>query len=125
MNVLEKAQDLQNRIATGDIMGAFEEYYADNVTVVEANGEAREGKEAQREAIQQWMGSVKAMHGGGIGSICANEETGTATAETWTDIEFQNGQRFRMDEVAVQKWEDGKIVHERFYYDVPPAQPGS
>jgi hypothetical protein len=23
-----------------------------------------------------------------------------------------------MEEVAVQKWEDGQIIHERFYYNI-------
>jgi SnoaL-like polyketide cyclase. len=36
-------------------------------------------------------------------------------------FEFSNGEhRTALDEIAFQQWSDGKIVHERFYYD--PAQ---
>ena len=36
-------------------------------------------------------------------------------------FEFSNDSaQVSLDEVAVQQWHDGKIVHERFYYD--PAQ---
>lgn len=123
MSYLEKAQDLQAKIAGGQVMEAFEEYYAENVVIVESTGDQRNGKEAQRQAIQQWFGSIKEFHGGGLRSLAANEETGVTTAETWTDVTFQDGNRFTMEEVAVQKWENGQIVHERFYYNVPSGPP--
>ncbi|WP_143537675.1 ester cyclase [Rubrivirga marina] len=43
--------------------------------------------------------------------------------ETSNDIEFTDGRRFRMEEVTVQRCEDGKVVHERFYYTPPPGAP--
>ncbi len=124
MGVLENAQKLQSMMAEGKTMEAFEELYADNVQIYEMpTGEHRDGKEAQRKAIEGWFGMVKEMHGGGLNSIAANEETGISTAETWTDITMQDGNRMKMEEVAVQKWENGKIVEEKFYYHMP-AQPG-
>ena len=102
----------------GQMMEAFEKYYAENVVVVEANGDTRNGKEAQRQAIQQWFGMVQEMHGGGVNSITANEETGHACVESWTDVTM-GGHRNKMEEVAVQRWENGQIVHERFYYNLP------
>jgi len=120
MSYLEKARDLQAKIGNGQLWEAFEQYYADNVQVQEPVGEIRNGKEAQREAIQQWFGMVKEMHGGGCTSITSDEENGITTAATWTDITFQDGRRTKMEEVAVQKWEGDQIVHERFYYMMPP-----
>jgi len=32
-------------------------------------------------------------------------------------VTFQDGMRVNMEQVSVQKWENGQIVHERFYYD--------
>jgi hypothetical protein len=28
----------------------------------------------------------------------------------------KGGQRSKLNEVAVRRWKDGKVVHERFYY---------
>jgi ketosteroid isomerase-like protein len=33
------------------------------------------------------------------------------------DYTTADGKQYHMDEVAVQTWRDGKIVHERFIYD--------
>jgi hypothetical protein len=33
------------------------------------------------------------------------------------DVTFKGGQRAKMNQVAVQKWEGEQIVHEEFYYD--------
>lgn len=119
MTNLERLQDLYDRCAQGQMMEAFEQYYADNVQVIEATGELRDGKEAQRTALVQWQGMIKEMHGIGNGSPMSNEEAGQTSIESWFDATFQDGNRAKMEEVAVQQWKDGKIVKERFYYNVP------
>lgn len=123
MSVLENAQKLQNMMAEGKTMEAFDELYHDNVQVYEMpTGEHRDGKEAQRKAIEGWFSAVKEVNGGGVTSITANEETGVSSAETWMDITMQDGNRMKMEEVAIQKWEDGKIIEEKFYYHMPAQQ---
>jgi len=100
-------------------MEAFEELYHPDVTIVEASGESRKGKDTQRKAIHEWMESLAEMHGGGTSSVTANEEAAITMVESWTDITDKKGRRMKFDEVAVQKWQDGQIIHERFYYFVP------
>ncbi|MDH3648107.1 MAG: nuclear transport factor 2 family protein [Saprospiraceae bacterium] len=119
MTYLDKAIDLQRLMGEGKMMDAFEKYYAENVIVVEPTGEVREGKDAQRKAIQNWAGMVKEMHGGGVGAITSNEAAGVTCVESWVDVTFQDGNRLKMEEVAVQKWDGDQIVHERFYYNIP------
>ena len=120
MNYLEKANDLQAMIAKGQFNEAIDKYYADDVTVVEASGEIRTGKEAQKQAVKDWQNNmVKQFHGAGVSSLTSNEENGVTCAESWTDCTFADGNRRKFEEVAVQKWTDGKIVHERFYYNIP------
>lgn len=119
MTNLERLQDLYGRMAQGQMMEVFEQYYADDVTIVEANGEVRQGKDAQRKALHEWAASIKEMHGGGQGEAMSNEAAGTTSIESWMEATFQDGNRWKMEEIAVQKWEDGKIVHERFYYNMP------
>ena len=120
MSNLENAKTLYTMMGQGQMNEAFEKYYHDDVSVMEANGEVRNGKSAQREAIKQWEGMVKEAHGGGVGAITASEDGSTTTVESWMDVTFQDGNRMKMEEVAVQKWQDGQIIHERFYYNMPP-----
>lgn len=120
MSIYEKAKDLQDKMAQGQMWDAFEQYYADDCTIVEGNGETRQGKEAQREAIKGWQASQQEYHDGGFGPITANEEAQTSMVQSWFDVTFKDGNRFKMEEVAVQQWKDGKIIHERFYYDTAP-----
>ncbi len=118
MSLLEKAQQLCQMMGEGKMLDAFEELYHEDVVVVEANGDTRNGKDAQRKAIHDWMGSIKENHGGGVGAITSNEEAGTTSIESWVDVTMEHG-RMKMEEVAVQKWQDGQIIHERFYYNIP------
>jgi len=120
MSYKENAQQLQQMMGQGQMMEAFEKFYHDDVTVTEvATGEVRKGKDAQRKAIKDWEGMVKEIHGGGCDSICSDEENGVTTVESWVDLTFQDGNRMKMAEVAVQKWEDGQIIDEKFYYNMP------
>ena len=116
MTYLAKAQKLCQLMEEGKSMEAFEELYHEDVVVVEATGESRNGKAAQRSAMQEWFSNVKEMHGQGFGAITSNEAAGTTTIESWFDLTTANG-RMKMEEVGVQKWKDGQIIHERFYYN--------
>ena len=120
MTLLEKAKDLQAMQAQNQTMEAFEKYYHDDCVITEmATGEVRKGKDAQREAIVKWMEGVEELHAGGVKAITANEEDGYTCTETWFDCTFKGFGRTKMEEVGVQKWKDGQIIEERFYYNMP------
>ena len=126
MTLLERAQHLQELAHGPTILEAVDTYYADDVEIVEATGETATGRETQKDRIREWMRTVKANHGGGVQALAAHETapgTGVVFVETSDDLEFTDGSRFTMDEVAVQRWEDGKVVHERFYYTTTPGAP--
>lgn len=117
MSILALEQELQTMMGQGQMLEAFDKFYADDVVMVEATGEVREGKAHNRTFEEKWLESLEGMHGGGVTAMAANEETGHTCTETWGDFSFKGGQRMKMEEVSVKKWENGKIVHERFYYD--------
>lgn len=124
MTLLEKATHLQELANSPDILDAVDLYYADDVTVVEATGDSFSGKDTQKGRIQEFFSTLKAHHGGGVTAIAANETapgTGVVFVETSDDMEFAEGGRMQFEQVAVQTWEDGKVVHERFYYVPPPS----
>jgi len=76
----------------------------------------REGKSTCREYEEQFLASVQEFHGMEVKSITSDEDNGIVMHETSMDVTFKDGNRMNMEQVGVQKWQDGKIVHERFYY---------
>ena len=120
MSHLENAKDLYSKMYQGQMMEVFEKYYDDDVQIIEANGEVRNGKDVQRQALVDWVGSIEEIHGGGFGAITVSEDGNTVCVESWADNTFKGMGRMKMEEVAVQTWKDGKIIKERFYYNMPP-----
>jgi ketosteroid isomerase-like protein len=118
MTYLERAQDLYDKMQSGQVMEAFEAYYHEDVVVVEPTGEEREGKEAQRKAIREWMDAVEEMHGGATEFVTSNEDDAVTMVQSFTDVTM-NGQRTPFREIAVQQWDGDQIIREEFFYYVP------
>ncbi len=118
MSYLEKEQELQSMVGQGQMLEAFEKFYAENVVMEEPMSGRTEGKKANWERETQWMENLAEMHGGGVTGITSNEDDGITMSETWMDATFKDGNRVKMEEVSVKKWEGDQIVHERFYYNL-------
>ncbi len=107
-------QQLNDRILAGDILGAFDEFYASNVVMQENNTEPFVGKEVNREREEKFVASVEKIH---KGSVVASAVNGNVSFSQWEmDISFKGGNRMKMEQVAVRHWENGKVVRERFFY---------
>ena len=118
MNYYDKAKNIYDMLAQGKMLEAFEKYYHKDVVMVEANGEARKGKEVNRKFETEFLGSVKEFHGSGVNSITSNEKDGVTAVESWMDVTFKDGKRVKMEQVAVQRWQGEQIIKERFYYNL-------
>jgi ketosteroid isomerase-like protein len=115
MSVKEKIEDVYQHVQNGTALDAFEKYYADNVTMILEDGTAVEGKDSNRKRENEFFDSVESFNGMEVVGIAANEETGQTSVESWMDVTFKGGNRMKLEQVATQDWEDGKIVRERFY----------
>lgn len=108
-------QALNDQILGGDILGAFDAFYADDVVMVEADGARREGKATNREYEEKFLDSVAEFHGA---EVLASAVSGDVSFSEWTmDVTFKEGGRTTLEQVAVRRWRDGKVAHERFYYN--------
>ncbi len=119
MSYHAKAKEIYDMLGSGQLMEAFEKFYHPEIVMVEASGEVREGKDANREAEKKFLESVKEFHGSGVTAITANEDEKVTMVESWMDVTFQDGNRMKMEQVAVQRWEGDHVKHERFYYNMP------
>ncbi|MBT9547257.1 MAG: nuclear transport factor 2 family protein [Candidatus Sericytochromatia bacterium] len=117
MSLKDDVTTLYNQIFSGQLLDAFDHFYAEDVVMQENNEAPTVGKAANREREVAFLGSVEAFHDGGISNLAWNDETGVAMIENWMDLTFQGGFRTKMQQVAVQTWKDGKVVNERFYYN--------
>jgi ketosteroid isomerase-like protein len=118
MSYYDKSKDIYDMSAQGKMLEAFEKYYHKDVVMVEATGETRKGKDTNRKFQIEFLGTIKESHGGGVRVITSNEKEATTMVESWMDVTMKDGTRHMMEEVAVQKWKDDQIIHERFYYNM-------
>ena len=123
MTYKQKAEDLYAMLGQGQAVEAFEKHYHEDIVAVEADGTTRMGKEANRKSLTDWLSSVQEFHGSGVNAITADEDAGVTMVENWTEVTFQGGMQMKLEEVCVQRWKDGQIIHERFYYNAPPPPP--
>ena len=108
-------QQLNQQILAGDALGAFEKFYADDVVMQENEEEPRRGKAVNRKFEQDFFASVEQVHGF---KVLASAVNGDISFSEWeADITFKGGQRVKMSQVAVRRWNNGKVVRERFYYN--------
>ena len=106
--------DLNSMIMSGKSLEAFEKYYADNVTMQENNEPPRVGKAANRKFEQEFMAGITEFHGAKVLGVAVGANL--SMVEWWMDMTHKVYGRTKKSQVAIQRWENGRIVSERFYY---------
>lgn len=113
-NVAKLDQELNQAILSGDILAAFEKFYANDVVMQENDAEPFVGKDMNRKREQDFMNSVEQFHGG---KLLANAVNGDVSFSQWEyDVTMKGAGRIRMEQVAVRHWKNGQVARERFYY---------
>lgn len=116
MGIKEDVKELNDMILQGKMMEAFEKFYADEVVMQENSEEPRVGKDVNREFEKKFMENIEKFHGANVNSVAFSDNGETAMSQWDMDVTFKGTQRKKTSQVAVQKWKDGKIVNERFFY---------
>ena len=114
MSINTQVQSVIDGILTGKILETFDAYYSDDVVMSENRTEERVGKAVNREYEIQFLDNVQEFHGAQVGRVIVD---GNNAAVEWSfDITFKDGNRVKMQQVALQTWKDGKIIREDFYH---------
>jgi hypothetical protein len=118
MTNLERSQDIYAMIGQGQLFEAFEKYYAENVTMEDiGENNLRTGKDTCRIHEQHFMEAVEAFMGMGIDSFATSADGNVVMIEHWMELKFKGAPAaIKMAQVAVQKWENGLIINEKFYH---------
>lgn len=106
--------ELLDYVRQGRIMDAMQEFYADNVVMTEPAYGDTVGLASNLEREQKFVDSVKEFKNFETPGVAVGD--GVSIYENVMDWTTVDGQDIYVEQVAVQKWEGGKIVHERFYY---------
>ncbi len=114
MSTRDNVQAVIDGILAGKVLETFDAWYADDVVMSENKQDERVGKANNREYEVQFLENVQEFHSAQVGRILVE---GDDAAVEWTfDLTFKGGNRVVMRQVALQTWENGKIVREDFYH---------
>jgi hypothetical protein len=103
-------------VESGCFVEALQRFYHPAAIVWENQQKSRVGLDALIENEHLVLNAFSEVNGRARQVVVDGDQV----AIHW-HFEFTNdAARVSLDEVALQQWADGKIVHERFYYD--PAQ---
>lgn len=106
--------DIKNLVLQGKAMEAFEKYYGDDVVMQENELPPTVGKEANRQRELEFFSKVTEFRGLELKGVAFGEDV--IFSEWAADYTHQDWGKRTYSQVSVQRWKDGKVVHERFYY---------
>jgi len=113
------ANKLVELCRNGEYSKAYDELFAKDAVAIEPENsqvpeKRTEGIEAFKQKDKQFMDMIKEIHASTVSEPLV---TGNHIAVTYNmDVTMKDGNRMPMDEVAVYKVEDGKIVSQQFFY---------
>jgi ketosteroid isomerase-like protein len=114
-NVRDRVNALVEYIQTGRILEAMTEFYAPDTQMQENANPPVAGLAANIEREKQFLANVKEWKGFAVKALAADGDV--SFMESTIDFVAQNGSNVHLEQVSVARWRDGKIIHERFYYD--------
>lgn len=114
MSLTAKVNELNQLVINKKLVEGVERFYADSCAMVESGGEPMVGKSANVERERLFENGLTKWNARLLSSA-VDEATGTALNEWILDYEHSDWGAGSMKQVAVQKWQDGRVVHEAFY----------
>lgn len=114
-NLQPRLNDLLNHIRQGKIIEAMNELYDTDTVMQENMNSPTKGLASNIEREKQFMSGVKEWKGFNVTAMGIGDNV--TFYECNMDFIATSGQPVHMEQVSVAKWKNGKIVHERFYYD--------
>jgi len=110
-----RVQELIDYVEHERFLGAYREFYHDDVAVRENNGPPRIGLGASLEHEERFLSAVVAFHEVRAKSFLVD---GDQAAIRWNmEVTLKDGRRIKRDEIALQRWDGEKIICEVFFYD--------
>jgi ketosteroid isomerase-like protein len=111
----QRLNDLFDYIRQGKIIDAMSEFYDKDIVMQDNANPPTKGLAANIEREKQFLSGVKEWKGFNVTASGVGDNV--TFYESTMDFIATNGQPVHLEQVSVARWNNGKIVHERFYYD--------
>ncbi len=115
INLQDRLEDLFAYIRGGRILEAINEFYAEDAAMQENDQPPTVGREANLEREKQFLNTVKEWKRFDVTAKGVGDDV--TFYETVMDWVAMDGTPVHVEQVVVAKWQDGKIIHERFYHN--------
>jgi hypothetical protein len=111
----DRLEDLFSYIREGRILDAINEFYAEDAVMQENNLPPTVGREANLEREKQFLSTVKDWQRFDVTAKGVGEDV--TFYETVMDWVTTDGTPVHVEQMVVAKWQDGKIINERYYHN--------
>ena len=115
MTLAERVAELNHLIEVGKTIVAMNRFYADEVVMQGNNETPRVSKVVCMAHEQQNLAKIQS-----VTAVLLNQAIDAERQIVFSEWQFTftnlQSQRFVLEEVSVQRWQNGYVVHERFYY---------
>lgn len=109
-----RVNDLAEWLREGRILDAIEEFYSSEVTVEVPHDQNIKGKAQLISYKKRLLASVKQVLRFETARVVETPDN-CAIIQSVFDFEDMAGKHVLMDEIAVQTWVSGKVIHEKVY----------
>lgn len=118
MSTRDRVQQLIDFVEQGRFVEAIKTFYAEDASTQENNDPPRTGLAVLVEKEQSFLARIKSIRA--LPGTVLLVDGDRATIYWIFEFVDANGQKFRLEEIALQRWRGDKIIQERYFYD--PAQ---
>lgn len=111
--IAELDAELNEMIQNGQILEAFEQFYANDCVMQDQGFEPWVGKDLNRDREKDFFSKLTEVRAFDLRESSAGEDV---SFSIWfNDYTHAEWGEMKYEQVAVRHWKDGKIVKERFY----------
>lgn len=115
INLQDGLEDLFAYIRGGRILDAINAFYAEDAAMQENDQPPTVGREANLEREKQFLKTVTEWKRFDVTAKGVGDDV--TFYETVMDWITTDGTPVHVEQVVVAKWQDGRIIHERYYHN--------
>ncbi|HVF81111.1 MAG TPA: nuclear transport factor 2 family protein [Flavisolibacter sp.] len=106
---------LNQMILEGKTLDAFKKFYAPDVKMQDNDYPVREGFDTNLQYEEDFVNGLTEFRGAKVLNTIISDDV--AVIEWWLDFTHKDFGTRNYKQVTVQRWKNGKIVEEKFYYN--------
>lgn len=110
-----EVDQLNQMILEGKVLEAFEKFYDESVVMQDNDYPVRVGKDVNRQYEEAFVNGLTEFRGAKVINTIISD--GIVAVEWWYDYTHKDYGTRNYTQLSVQRWKNGKIVEEKFYYN--------